>query len=83
MRTVYDPVANQTNSFLRYEKWRDGGLVATELQRFRLQYWSLTEFRRLLTDAGFTDISVTADNREDRQPGPNSNVWTFHAVRPR
>jgi hypothetical protein len=22
MRTVYDPVANQTTSFLRYEKWR-------------------------------------------------------------
>jgi hypothetical protein len=37
MRTVYDPVANQTTGFLRYEKWRDGGLVATELQRFRLQ----------------------------------------------
>ncbi|HET9080551.1 MAG TPA: hypothetical protein VFO01_08545 [Trebonia sp.] len=27
MRTVYDPVANQTTSFLRYEKWRDGGRV--------------------------------------------------------
>jgi hypothetical protein len=61
MRTVYDPVANQTTSFLRYEKWRDGGLIATELQRFRLQYWSLTEFERLLADAGFTDINVTAD----------------------
>jgi SAM-dependent methyltransferase len=82
MRTVYDPVANQTTSFLRYEKWRDGGLVATELQRFRLQYWNLTEFGRLLTDTGFTDISVTADYREDRQPGPHSQTWTFHAVRP-
>ena len=83
MRTVYDPVANQTTSFLRYEKWRDGGLVATELQRFRLQYWSLPEFGRLLTDAGFTDISVTADYRDDRRPRPDSQTWTFHAVRPR
>jgi hypothetical protein len=82
MRTGYDPVANQTTGFLRYEKWRDGGLVATELQRFRLQYWNLTEFGRLLTDTGFTDISVTADYREDRQPGPHSQTWTFHAVRP-
>ena len=83
MRTVYDPVANQTTSFLRYEKWRDGGLVATELQQFRLQYWSLPEFGRLLTDAGFTGISVTADYRDDRRPNPDSQTWTFHAVRPR
>ena len=83
MRTVYDPVANQTTSFLRYEKWRDGGLVATELQQFRLQYWSLPEFGRLLTDAGFTGISVTADYCDDRRPRPDSQTWTFHAVRPR
>jgi hypothetical protein len=65
MHTGYDRVANQVTSFLRYEKWRDGGLIATELQRFRLQYWSLAEFGRLLADAGFTDIRVTADHRED------------------
>jgi hypothetical protein len=45
MLTGYDPVANQTTSFLRYEKWRDGCLIATELQPFRLQHWSLEEFR--------------------------------------
>ena len=83
MHTEYDSVANQTTSFLRYEKWRDGGLVATELQLFRLQHWSLPEFGRLLTDAGFTDVSVTANYRDGRQPGPDSRVWTFHAVRPR
>jgi hypothetical protein len=83
MHTEYDPVANQVTSFLRYEKWRDGGLIATELQRFRLQYWSLTEFGRLLADAGFADISAIADYRDDHRPGPDSVVWTFHAVRPR
>jgi SAM-dependent methyltransferase len=82
MHTEYDPAANQATSFLRYEKWRDGGLVATELQRFRLQYWSLPEFGHLLTDAGFTQVSATADHQEDHQPGPGSHVWTFHAVRP-
>jgi hypothetical protein len=45
-----EPLTNGSNpnldaiSFLRYEKWRDDELVATELQRFRLQYWSLPEF---------------------------------------
>ncbi|MGH3119966.1 MAG: hypothetical protein ACRDPF_38015 [Streptosporangiaceae bacterium] len=66
---------------------RDGepgsGLVSTELQRFRLQYRSLTEFERLLADAGFTDISVTADYRDDHRPRPDSRGWTFHAIRPR
>jgi SAM-dependent methyltransferase len=82
MHTEYDSAANQATSFLRYEKWRDGGLVATELQLFRLQYWSLPEFGRLLTEAGFTDISVTANYRDERRPGPDSRVWTFHAARP-
>jgi hypothetical protein len=59
--------------------WRSG---RTDSERFRLQYWNLTEFGRLLTDTGFTDISVTADYREDRQPGPHSQTWTFNAVRP-
>jgi hypothetical protein len=82
MHIEYDPAANQTTRFLRYEKWQDGGLLATELQPFRLQHWSLPEFERLLTDAGFTDISVTADYQDDRRPGPDTSDWTFHAVRP-
>jgi len=81
MSTSYDGAANQETSLLRYEKWRDGGLVATELQRFRLQYWSLPEFGRLLADAGFTDVTVTADYREGQPPGPDDDVWTFHAAR--
>jgi SAM-dependent methyltransferase len=82
MHTSYDPVANQETSLLRYEKWRDGGLEATELQRFRLQYWTLPEFGRMLAGAGFTDVTVTADYRDGRPPGPRDDVWTFQAVRP-
>jgi hypothetical protein len=36
----------------------------------------------LLADAGLTEIGVTADHQDDLKPGPGSNVWTFHAVRP-
>jgi SAM-dependent methyltransferase len=82
MHVEYDPAANQTTRLLRYEKWQDGGLLATELQWFRLQHWSLREFEGLLAGAGFTDVLVTADYREDRQPGPASGIWTFHATRP-
>src|SRR4029079_10549374 len=79
MRTVYDPVANQTTSFLRYEKWRDGGLVATSLQRSRRQYWSRTECAPLRAGADFTDSRVPADYRDDHGPRPASEVWPFHA----
>jgi SAM-dependent methyltransferase len=81
MHIDYDPAANQTTRFLRYEKWRDGSLLATELQPFRLQHWSLQEFAALLAEAGYTGIRVTADYQDYRQPGPDSNDWTFHASR--
>jgi len=37
----------------------------------------------MLTDAGFTDVTATADYQDDRPPGPRDHVWTFHAARPR
>lgn len=79
MHIDYDPVANQTTRFLRYEKWQDGSLLATELQPFRLQHWSLPEFGALLAEAGYTGIRVNADYQDDRKPGPDSDDWTFHA----
>jgi SAM-dependent methyltransferase len=82
MHAWYDPAANQTTRLLRYEKWQDGGLVATELQWFRLQHWSLREFEGLLAGAGFDQIRVTADHRAEGRPGPGSHIWTFHATRP-
>lgn len=78
----HDPVSNGTTRWLRYEKWHDGALVATELQLFRLQHWSVAEFEFLLVEAGFTDVSATADYRESTLPGVASDVWTFHASTP-
>jgi SAM-dependent methyltransferase len=81
MHAWYDSAANQTTRLLRYEKWQTGGLIATELQWFRLQHWSVREFEGLLAGAGFTDVLVTADHRADGRPGPDSHIWTFHAIR--
>lgn len=81
MHIEYDAAANQKARLLRYEKWRDGALVATELQVFRLQYWSLAEFGQLLAEAGFTDVSVTADYEAGSPPGPDSGDWCFTATR--
>jgi hypothetical protein len=57
--------------------------VFAEPAAYQAIIWSLPEFGHLLTGAGFTGISVTANYHDGRQPGPDSRVWTFHAVRPR
>jgi SAM-dependent methyltransferase len=75
----FDAVANQITHWLRYDRWDDGALTASELLRFRLQHWSLEEFASLLTGAGFTEITVTGDYAGKPQPG--SGIWTFHARR--
>jgi SAM-dependent methyltransferase len=77
----YDAVANQTTRWLRYEKWGAGVLVASELQLFKLQHWSVSEFEQMLSDAGFTSITVTADYRAGTPPVAGSDVWTFQASR--
>lgn len=66
---------------VRYEKWQDGALIATELQLLRRQHWSVTEFTRLLAEAGFTGIEVTASYQDGRPPGPDDATWTFRAHR--
>jgi hypothetical protein len=80
MAIDYDAAANQTTRWLRYEKWKNGDLIATELQPFRLQHWSISEFTGILGEAGFHQIIVTADY-QDAQPDADSDDWTFQAVR--
>ncbi len=81
MATEYDPAMNQTTRWLRYEKWQDGSLLATELQVFTLQHWSITEFTNLLITAGFVRIAVTADYNPRAAPDADSDLWTFSAVK--
>lgn len=40
-------------SHLRYEKWRDGELLRTELQRFARRWYGLEEFELVLKSLGF------------------------------
>lgn len=80
MHVEHDPSTNRTTSWLRYEKWQDGALIATELQLLRLQQWTIPELEALLREAGFTSVRVTADHQDDNTPGPDSAIWTFQAA---
>ena len=82
LRQDYDPLANRTFNFVRYQKWQDGELLKTELHRSCLQHWGLDEFAQLLTKVGFTDINIIADFKENSKPKSGSADWTFIAKKP-
>ena len=48
-------------SHLSYEKWREGELVRTEMQRFALRWYGLEEFELVLKSLGFSEVVVSAD----------------------
>ncbi|MBY8917491.1 class I SAM-dependent methyltransferase [Nitratireductor sp. L1-7-SE] len=71
-----------TLSQLRYEHWREGRLVASEIQLFHLRLWGLLEFELALRSAGFTEVGVYADYRTDSALEPGASIFTFEAVAP-
>jgi len=65
-----DYVHQYTTSHHRYEKWRNGELIQTELERFPLRWYGIEEFKMILEKIGFTDIVISADytyGKEQRQ----------------
>jgi SAM-dependent methyltransferase len=76
-----DFLEQYTVSHLRYEKWRDGELVKSELQRFPLRWYGLEEFELVLKSVGFTDVVVSADYEYGRRPSHTEQTFTFEARR--
>jgi len=75
-----DWINQYTVSHNRYEKWRDGKLVETELERFPMRWYGVEEFRLLLEQAGFTDITFSADYRHGEYPTRAGQCITYEAV---
>lgn len=66
----------------RYERWRDGRLVESELEVMAFRLWGLKEFEMALAAAGFVQISVGADHQAGKRPGRSSRILNFEALRP-
>lgn len=66
----------------RYERWRDGRLVESELEIMAFRVWGLKEFEMALAMAGFSQISVGADHQPGKRPGRSSRILNFEALRP-
>lgn len=70
-----------TVSYIKYEKWRNGKLIDTELQRFAMRWFGIEEFKRILEDIGFSDITCSADYHYNQQPSNANQMITFEAIR--
>lgn len=76
-----DWVKQTTLSYLTYEKWRDGKLVASELQKFCMRWYGLSEFKNLLEKIGFTAIACSPDYQYNQKPSTNHSIFTFEAIK--
>lgn len=77
-----DVVAQKRLNHDRYERWRDGRLMETELELFAYRVWGVKEFEMALARAGFTDIEVCGNYRPGKPPKAGDGIFNFSARKP-
>ncbi|GLC82226.1 class I SAM-dependent methyltransferase [Lacrimispora brassicae] len=75
-----DYINQYTISHGRYERWREGVLVQTELELFPLRWYGVEEFRLVLESIGFKDIVISSDYKLGKYPSSSEEIITFEAV---
>jgi len=75
-----DYINQYTVSHGRYEKWRDGVLVQTELECFPLRWYGVEEFKLILESTGFKDIIISANYKFGKYPSNAEEMIAFEAV---
>jgi hypothetical protein len=76
-----DVLHQRTVWHLRYELWRDGCLVDSEIDRMTLRWWGVHEFTMALQQSGFGEITVSGGHRHARAPQTGDQLVTFEAAR--
>jgi SAM-dependent methyltransferase len=80
-RSVTDWFRQRAESVYRYERWRDGRLIETEIDIMAQRFWGLDEFRMALEAAGFCSVSVVGNYDRSRGLRGSDRTWTFEALR--
>jgi SAM-dependent methyltransferase len=80
-KTELDYVMQRSVTPLRYEHWRDGKLVASELETLTLRWWGMHELAMALTAAGFSPPVISGGFEHGRAPRSGDNVISFEAER--
>jgi SAM-dependent methyltransferase len=68
------------HTLIRYEKWKDGHLLDTELQDFPLHWFGREEFMMCLRENGYTDIQLCANYVDDLMPISYQDQLCFSAT---
>lgn len=66
-------------SYLKYEKWREGNLIQTELQRFAIRWYGIEELKLILESVGFKEVTVSADFEFGKKPAHARQSFVFEA----
>lgn len=68
-----------TTSLFRYEKWREGRLVDSELERFSLRWYGIDEFQMILKKVGYKVKDIVFNYSKSSSGESNSDVVTVIA----
>lgn len=80
-RVETDWMRQRARTRYRYERWRDGRLVESQIEIMSQRYWGKDEFALALASAGFADIRVTGNYDRGRAVRAGDRTLTFEAVR--
>lgn len=82
-RAVTDPLRQRRVNQDRYERWREGRLIETEIELFAYRVWGVNEFQLALAATGFEAIEVCGNYRPGKPPRSSDGILNFSAQRPR
>lgn len=80
-RVRTDWLSQRVENWLRYERWREGVLIETQIDIMAQRYWGRQEFELALAEAGFEAVQVFGGYARDRLPAANDRILTFEARR--
>ena len=81
VRSRTDWARQRAETTYRYERWREGTLVESQIDIMAQRYWGRDEFRLALEAAGFGDVSITGNYDRSRGPRGSDRTLTYEAVR--
>lgn len=81
-RTELNLLEQRIVSILKYEKWKEGNLLQTELQRFPLCWYGGYEFELILEKLGYEQIMKSADYTWMNKPVHAGQMITYEAKKP-
>lgn len=75
-----DWIEQVEHTLIRYEKWKDGKLIDTELQHLPLHWFGREEFMMCLQKHGYTDVNLCANYRDESRPNSHHDQLCFSAT---